>query len=77
MAEKFVEKLEEALTRSITNLLKSFFVGVVSGSYWICLISCLICLLLYIGGCKKAGKGCSISLIVYIVLAAIKGAFVK
>ena len=66
--------IEIALKNSAVNLLKWLFNGVVAGSYWICLISCLIALLLYIGGQRKAGKYVSISFIVYVILQALKGA---
>ena len=47
--------------------------GIINGSYWICLIACLIAIAMYIAGQKKAGKYVSISFVIYCILQAIKG----
>lgn len=70
-----VEVIEEALINCTVKLMKFLFVGLIKGSFWICLISCLISLLLYVGGQRKAGKGISISFILYVLLQALRGAF--
>lgn len=68
------QAIETALTNLAVKLLKYLFKGLVAGSYWICLISCLISLILYIAGQRKAGKYVSISFILYVILQALKGA---
>lgn len=73
MLETITAAIEKALKNSVVNLLKWIFNGVVKGSYWICLASCLIALILYIAGQRKAGKYVSISFIIYVILQALKG----
>ena len=75
MLETITTAIETALKNSVFRLLKWFFNGIVASSYWICLISCLIALILYIAGQRKAGKYVSISFVVYVILQALKGAF--
>ena len=75
MLETITTAIENAIKNSALKLLKYLFNGLVSGSYWICLISCLIALLLYLNGQRKAGKYVTISFMLYIVLQALKGAF--
>lgn len=58
----------EGLKRALIWLITSF----ANGSYWICLIIALICLILYAAGMKKAGKYVGISFIVFFVLQCIK-----
>lgn len=72
--EVISQAIEKALKNSVVKLLKYLFNGLVYGSYWICLISCLIALILYISGQRKAGKYVSISFILYVILQALKGA---
>ena len=72
--ETIAKAIEIALKNSAVKLLKYLFNGLVAGSYWICLISCLISLILYIAGNRKAGKYVSISFILYVILQALKGA---
>lgn len=67
--------IEEALISCTIKLLKFLANGLIKGSFWICLIACLISLLMYVGGERKAGKGISISVIIYVLLQTIKGAF--
>lgn len=67
--------IEEALISCAVKLLKFLVNGLIKGSFWICLISCLISLLLYIGGQRKAGKGISIAIILYVLLQTLGGAF--
>lgn len=57
----------------IVDLLKAIFRGVVNCSYLICLCWACIAILLYIAGCKRAGKHVSIALIIYVLLAALGG----
>ena len=74
MLETITAAIETALKNSVVKLLKCFFNGIVASSYWICLISCLIALILYIAGQRKAGRYVSISFILYVILQALKGA---
>lgn len=75
MVDKIVEGIELGLKNSVLSFLKWIFTGVVANSFWICLIICMICLLLYIAGLKKAGKYCTVSFVVYIVLEVMGSAF--
>lgn len=76
LQETITTSIVEALKTSIVNFLKWIFVGVLNGSYWICLAACLIALLLYIAGEKRAGKYVTISFVVYVILQSIKGVFI-
>lgn len=76
LQETITNSIVEALKTSTLNFLKWIFTGLVSGSYWICLTACLIALLLYIAGARKAGKYVTISFIVYVVLQSIKVALI-
>ena len=73
LREMLTSAIMEALKNSIVNFLKWIALGIIKNSYWICLTACLIALLLYIAGQKKAGKYVSISFIVYFILQALKG----
>ncbi|MDU5111160.1 MAG: hypothetical protein E6248_11980 [Clostridium sp.] len=72
MQETIVNGIVEGLKQSIVNFLKWIGLGIINGSYWICLIACLIALLLYIVGQRKAGKYVSISFVIYFILQAVK-----
>lgn len=61
----------------LIETLKAVFEGVVSSSYIICLCVAMMAVIMYILGCKKAGKYVSISLVVYILLQALKGTLIK
>lgn len=76
MKETIIESIVEGLKQSIANLLKWIALGIINNSYWICLTTCLIALILYIAGQKKAGKYVSISFVVYFILQAIKGVLI-
>lgn len=76
MKETIINAIVEGLKQSVTNFLKWIGLGVINGSYWICLTACLVALILYIAGQKKAGKYASISFVVYVVLQAIKGVLI-
>lgn len=66
------EAIVEALKEFVITGLKDIGLGVIKSSYWICLIVCLISLILYIAGQKKAGKYVSISFITYFILHSLK-----
>ena len=58
----------------LQEALKSVFEGIVNSSYIICLTVAMISILLYVCGQKKAGKYVSISIVIYVLLQALKGA---
>lgn len=62
----------ETIKEMIVNLLKWIALGILNASHWICLAVCLIALLMYIGGQRKAGKYVSISFVINFVLQAIR-----
>lgn len=66
--------IKKALTEFVIEGLKGIAKGVIKSSYWICLITCLVALILYIAGEKKAGRYVSISFIIYFILQCLKGA---
>lgn len=73
MKETIINAIVEGLKQSAINLIKWVGLGIINGSYWICLTACLVALILYIAGQRKAGKYVSISFVIYVVLQAIKG----
>ena len=56
----------------IVETLKDLAFVIISGSYWICLVICLVALILYVAGLKRAGKYVSISFVIYFVLQCLK-----
>lgn len=76
MKETIINAIVEGIKQSVVNFVKWIGVGIINGSYWICLIACLIALILYIAGQRKAGKYVSISFVIYVVLQAIKGVLI-
>lgn len=71
--EKIIEGMTEGLQAAVSNLLKWIGRGVINSSYWICLTCCLLALVLYIAGQRKAGKYVSISFVIYFILQSLKG----
>ena len=51
---------------------KDMALGLIDSSYWICLFTCLLALILYCAGQKKTGKYVSISFVVYFLLQSFK-----
>ncbi|WP_370836022.1 hypothetical protein [Clostridium tertium] len=76
MQETIINAIVEGIKQSVVNFLKWIGLGIINGSYWICLIACLVAIILYIAGQRKAGKYVSISFVIYVVLQAIKGVLV-
>lgn len=76
MQETIINAIVEGIRQSVVNFLKWIGLGIINGSYWICLIACLIALILYIAGQRKAGKYVSISFVIYVVLQALKGVLI-
>lgn len=68
--------MEKRITKFLVQLLKSIGLGIINNSYWICLAVCMIALILYVAGQRKAGKYISISFIIYFILESLRG-FVK
>lgn len=75
MGDIIANSIEFAIKNTVLKFLKWLGLGLINSSYWICLIACLIALLLYISGQRKAGKYVSLSFIIYVLLQSIKGAF--
>lgn len=73
MKETIIAAIVEGIKQTVLNFIKWMALGIINGSYWICLISCLIAIAMYIAGQKKAGKYVSISFVIYCILQAIKG----
>lgn len=73
MNEIIVSSIQEALKNSAISFIKWITLGVIKGSYIICLTAFIIALFIYIAGEKRAGKYCSISIVVFVILQAIKG----
>lgn len=59
------------------DLFVAILQGVVASSYLICLCVALMSIILYVCGCKKAGKYVSVSIVVYILIQALKGTLIK
>lgn len=76
MKETIINAIVEGLKQSVVKFIKWIGLGIINGSYWICLTACLVALILYIAGQKKAGKYVSISFVIYVVLQAIKGVLI-
>lgn len=74
MVENIIEGIQLGLKNSILGLLKWLLTGVTINSFWICLFICIISLILYVGGIKKAGRYCTASFVVYVFLQAIGSA---
>jgi hypothetical protein len=55
------------------NGLKDIAISLIDHSYSLCLVICMLAIILYIAGLKKAGKYASISLVIYILLQSCKG----
>lgn len=75
MIENFTDSIGLGFKHMITDFFKWIFGGVLANSFWICLIISMICLILYISGLKKAGKYCTVSFVIYIVIEALGSAF--
>lgn len=75
MIENVANSIEIGFKNMIADFIKSVFYGVLNNSFWICLIISMICLILYIAGLKKAGRYCTVSFIIYILIEAFGSAF--
>ena len=70
-----MNKIAEGIKIALLDILKTLGLNIVASSYWICLIICMVSILIYIAGQKKAAKYTTISLVVYIILEAFKVAY--
>lgn len=75
MAEEIANTIITKIQNSIIDFLKLLLGGIITNSFWICLFIAMISLILYIAGIKKAGKYCTASFVIYIVLEALGSAF--
>ena len=73
MLEKF--NLSEYIINAITSCIKTIMTAMlkwfITNSFWLCLTYAMISLLLYVGGVRKAGKHCTISLLIYTITQSI------
>lgn len=67
IANLLVNEIKEALIEVGKWILQ----GIIGSSYLICLTACLLALILYVAGMKKAGKYVSISFIIYFLIQAV------
>jgi len=56
---------------TITNP-KDTMISLIDGSYWVLLITAMICFILTMCGCKKTKNGATISIIIYLILQCLK-----
>jgi hypothetical protein len=66
------DKIATWLQGIIGDVLRGILIGIIDNSYWICLFVCLISLMCYLCGQRKAAKYSTLSVVVYFVLRAIK-----
>lgn len=66
----------EGIKNSLLNFFKWVGIGIINNSYWVCLFVCIVALILYIGGQRKAGKYVTLSVVIYFFLQAIKGVLI-
>lgn len=69
-----IENLTESIKEMVITFFKWSFTGLANNSFWICLGICMIGLILYVGGIKKAGRYCTASFIIYVFLQALGSA---
>ncbi|CAM2973025.1 hypothetical protein HAHI6034_11765 [Hathewaya histolytica] len=65
--------IKDKAVDGILFILKSLVKLFINCSYPLCLAACLLSLILYIGGLKKARKYIPISFIIYFLCESIKG----
>lgn len=56
---------------NVWNLISNptkILIGVLDVSYWILLLTAIVCLILTMSGCKKTRNGATISVIIYTIL---------
>lgn len=54
------------------SAIKDIALGLIDCSYWICLFTSMIGIILYVVGAKKGGRVASISFVIYILTQAMK-----
>lgn len=60
----------------IANPIEMIIIPVIDMSYWVLLITAMVCLILTIVGCKKTKNGAMISTIIYIILQCIRAVLI-
>lgn len=61
------------MIKNFINLgIKEFVSTTASLSHWICLLVCMVALILYMSGSKKAGKCVTVTFVVNILIQALK-----
>ena len=73
MVENITMAIETAIKNSVINMFKWLLTGIISSSYWVCLLICMLSLIFYIVGNKKAGKYATGSFISFVILQALGG----
>lgn len=73
LSETVQEAVQKAIMNSFVSLGKWLLEGIVASSYWVCLLTGMFAMILYIGGNKKAGRYVTTSIVVYIIIRAIGG----
>ena len=64
--------VKEYLGEKFFNLAFGIVKVTVGCSYWICLITSIVSVILYVAGMKKAGKNVPVSMVVYFLLECLK-----
>lgn len=71
--ESTKQSIAEGLGDFMHYLMKSILMGIINNSKWICMIICLIAMVAYLCGNKKAGKYVPITIVTHFLLQSIKG----
>ncbi|WP_143318438.1 hypothetical protein [Clostridium sp. HBUAS56017] len=56
----------------IADLGKDILLCIVDNSYWVCLFVCMVSVMMYVSGLKKAGKFVPVSFVTYTLLQCLK-----
>lgn len=73
MLDIIADGIVKGFKKTFITFFKWILLGIIDNSFWICLILCMMSLLIYAIGGKKAGKYCTGSFVLYVFLQAIKG----
>lgn len=71
MVESIASAIELAIKNCFINFFKWVLGGLVSCSYWVCLFICMISLIFYITGSRKAGRWASFSFVAHILIQSV------
>lgn len=64
--------IKEYIGEKVFNVAFGVVKFTVGCSYWICLITSIVSVMLYVAGMKKAGKNVPVSMVVYFLLECLK-----